>query len=163
MGQELAARYIRVRQQSLALVAPLQPEDLCLQGMADASPPKWHLGHSTWFFEQFVLRPQLEAGLTGAYQPAPETWSFIFNSYYDAVGARHPRPQRGLLSRPPLAEVLAWRAEVDGAVLALLAQLDQGAPQLALVELGLQPEQQHQELRLMDLLDGVSRNPLEPA
>ena len=163
MGQELAARYIRVRQQSLALVAPLQPEDLCLQGMADASPPKWHLGHTTWFFEQFVLRPQLEAGLAGAYQPAPETWSFIFNSYYDAVGARHPRPQRGLLSRPPLAEVLAWRAEVDGAVLALLAQLDQGAPQLELVELGLQHEQQHQELLLMDLLDGFSRNPLEPA
>ena len=163
MGQELRARYAQVRNRSLALVAPLEPEDLCLQGMADASPPKWHLGHTTWFFEQFLLRPQQDAGLALAYEPSPAAWSFLFNSYYDAVGARHPRPQRGLLSRPPLAEVLAWRAEVDGAVLAMLAQLDQGAPQLELVELGLQHEQQHQELLLMDLLDGFSRNPLEPA
>jgi len=163
MGHELEARFTQVRQRSLALVAPLQPEDLCLQGMAEASPPKWHLGHTTWFFEQFVLRPQLEAGLRGAYQPAPEAWSFLFNSYYDAVGARHPRPQRGLLSRPPLAEVLTWRVAVDEAVLRLLAQLDQGAPQLEVLELGLQHEQQHQELLLMDLLDGFSRNPLEPA
>ena len=163
MGQELKARYAQVRQRSLELVAPLQPEDVCLQGMADASPPKWHLGHTTWFFEQFVLRPQLEAGLTGAYQPAPETWSFIFNSYYDAVGARHPRPQRGLLSRPALAEVRTWRQRLDGALLSLMEQLEPGDPRLELVELGLQHEQQHQELLLMDLLDGFSRNPLEPA
>jgi ergothioneine biosynthesis protein EgtB len=96
------------------------------------------------------------------YTPAPAAWSFLFNSYYDAVGARHPRPQRGLLSRPPLAEVLAWRQRVDGAVLALLEQLEPGDPRLELVELGLQHEQQHQELLLMDLLDGFSRNPLEP-
>jgi ergothioneine biosynthesis protein EgtB len=162
MGQALGARYTQVRRHSLALVAPLEPEDLCLQGMADASPPKWHLGHTTWFFEQFLLRPQQEAGVALGYTPAPAAWSFLFNSYYDAVGARHPRPQRGLLSRPPLAEVLAWRQRVDGAVLALLEQLEPGDPRLELVELGLQHEQQHQELLLMDLLDGFSRNPLEP-
>jgi ergothioneine biosynthesis protein EgtB len=162
MGEELRARYTQVRQHSLALVAPLQPEDVCLQGMADASPPKWHLGHTNWFFEQFLLRPQQERGLGLAYEPAPATWNFLFNSYYDAVGDRHPRPQRGLLSRPSLGEVLAWRERLDGAVQALLAQLEPGDPQLELVELGLQHEQQHQELLLMDLLDGFSRNPLEP-
>jgi ergothioneine biosynthesis protein EgtB len=163
MGEELRARYTQVRQHSLALVEPLEPEDVCLQGMADASPPKWHLGHTTWFFEQFLLRPQLDRGLDLAYDPAPATWGFLFNSYYDAVGARHPRPQRGLLSRPSLGEVLAWRERLDGAVQALLDQLAPGDPQLELVELGLQHEQQHQELLLMDLLDGFSRNPLEPA
>ncbi|MEX0588983.1 MAG: ergothioneine biosynthesis protein EgtB, partial [Cyanobium sp.] len=163
MGQELRARYTQVRQHSLSLVEPLQPEDLCLQGMADASPPKWHLGHTNWFFEQFVLQPQREAGQVLAHAPAPATWSFIFNSYYDSVGARHPRPQRGLLSRPAMAEVLAWRQEVDGAVLALLEHSEPGDDLLELVELGLQHEQQHQELLLMDLLDGFSRNPLEPA
>ena len=163
MGEELRARYTQVRQHSLALVEPLEPEDVCLQGMADASPPKWHLGHTTWFFEQFLLRPQLDRGLDLAYDPAPATWGFLFNSYYDAVGARHPRPQRGLLSRPSLGEVLAWRERLDRAVQALLGQLEPGDPQLELVELGLQHEQQHQELLLMDLLDGFSRNPLEPA
>ena len=153
MGQELKARYAQVRQRSLELVAPLQPEDVCLQGMADASPPKWHLGHSTWFFEQFVLSSPV----------SPDAWGFLFNSYYDSVGARHPRPQRGLLSRPALAEVLAWRQRLDGALLSLLEQLEPGDPRLELVELGLQHEQQHQELLLMDLLDGFSRNPLEPA
>ena len=153
MGQELKARYAQVRQGSLELVAPLQPEDVCLQGMADASPPKWHLGHTTWFFEQFVLSSPV----------APAAWGFLFNSYYDSVGARHPRPQRGLLSRPALAEVLAWRQRLDGALLTLLAQLEPGDPRLELVELGLQHEQQHQELLLMDLLDGFSRNPIEPA
>jgi ergothioneine biosynthesis protein EgtB len=163
MGEELRARYTQVRQHSLALVEPLEPEDVCLQGMADASPPKWHLGHTTWFFEQFLLRPQLDRGLDLAYDPAPATWGFLFNSYYDAVGARHPRPQRGLLSRPSLGEVLGWRQRLDRAVQALLGQLEPGDPRLELVELGLQHEQQHQELLLMDLLDGFSRNPLEPA
>ena len=153
MGQELKARYAQVRQRSLELVAPLQPEDVCLQGMADASPPKWHLGHTTWFFEQFVLGSPV----------SPDAWGFLFNSYYDSVGARHPRPQRGLLSRPALAEVRAWRQRLDGALLSLMEQLEPGDPRLELVELGLQHEQQHQELLLMDLLDGFSRNPLEPA
>ena len=158
----LAQRLQQVRRRSLDLVEPLEPEDLCLQGMADASPPKWHLGHTTWFFETFVLKPAGRLG-DGA---APEAWGYLFNSYYDAVGARHPRPERGLLSRPPMAAVLAWRQRVDGALQELLAGAGPLAPspeQLALIELGLQHEQQHQELLLMDLLDGFSRNPLEPA
>ncbi|MEO1003235.1 MAG: ergothioneine biosynthesis protein EgtB [Cyanobacteria bacterium J06638_7] len=164
----LAERLAAVRSRSLELIAPLEPEDLCLQGMADASPPKWHLGHTTWFFEQFVLRPQLEAGLPLAYEPAAEAWGYLFNSYYDAVGARHPRPQRGLLSRPPIAAVLAWRQRVDDALVRLLGELERCEPGRAaavraLLELGLQHEQQHQELLLMDLLDGFSRNPLAPA
>ena len=162
----LAQRLSQVRQHSLDLVQPLEPEDLCLQGMADASPPKWHLGHTTWFFETFVLVPALEAGQLKPYDAAPKRWGYLFNSYYDAVGARHPRPERGLLSRPPMADVLAWRQRVDRALQALLAGTGERAPtqrQLALIELGLQHEQQHQELLLMDLLDGFSRNPLEPA
>ncbi|MCP9926589.1 ergothioneine biosynthesis protein EgtB [Cyanobium sp. CH-040] len=165
---DLHHRLAAVRARSLELIRPLEPEDLCLQGMADASPPKWHLGHTTWFFEQFVLRPQIEAGLPLAYEPAPEAWSFLFNSYYDAVGERHPRPQRGLLSRPPIAAVLAWRQRVDAALAELPELLercepDRAAAVRALLELGLQHEQQHQELLLMDLLDGFSRNPLAPA
>ncbi|MFM2173277.1 MAG: hypothetical protein RLZZ54_1204 [Cyanobacteriota bacterium] len=120
--------------------------------MADASPAKWHLGHTTWFFEEFLL------GALPGYTPAENRWRYLFNSYYEAVGERHPRPQRGLLTRPAIAEVLAWRQRVTDALEQHLEQLDP-----ALVELGLQHEQQHQELLLMDLLDGFSRNPLEPA
>jgi ergothioneine biosynthesis protein EgtB len=168
MTGELRSRMVEVRQRSPELIAPLEPEDLCLQGMADASPPKWHLGHTTWFFEQFLLRPQLEAGLVLGYEPAPVAWSYLFNSYYDAVGARHPRPERGLLSRPPIEAVLAWRRRVDQGLEELLDQLPRlecarAGELMALLELGLQHEQQHQELLLMDLLDGFSRNPLEPA
>jgi len=166
-SSQLAQRLAAVRRRTGLLIAPLGPEDLCLQGMADASPPKWHLGHTTWFFEQFLLRQPAIAHLLGSYEPAPASWAFLFNSYYEAVGPRHPRPQRGLLSRPPIAEVLAWRGRVDLALQQLLSALAQqpaaAAPWLELIELGLQHEQQHQELLLMDLLDGFSRNPLEPA
>lgn len=167
MTGALRARLTQVRGRTDQLIAPLEPEDLCLQGMADASPPKWHLGHTTWFFEQFLLRPLQEAGLDLEHEPAPAAWSFLFNSYYDAVGARHPRPQRGLLSRPPIRAVLAWRQRVDGALERLQERLgeldpDQAGAVADLLELGLQHEQQHQELLLMDLLDGFSRNPLEP-
>jgi len=161
-------RLLAVRRHSEALIAPLEPEDLCLQGMADASPPKWHLGHTTWFFQQFLLNPLRAAGVQLAAPGPPEGWSYVFNSYYDAVGARHPRPERGLLSRPPIGEVLAWRRRVDAA-LADLPRVLAGQTQAEvacvwpLLELGLQHEQQHQELLLMDLLDGFSRNPLEPA
>ncbi|MFM7237198.1 MAG: ergothioneine biosynthesis protein EgtB [Cyanobium sp.] len=159
----LAARLRAVRQHSEALIAPLQPEDLCLQGMADASPPKWHLGHTTWFFDTFVLSPHLVG-----WQPLDQQWCFLFNSYYDAVGARHPRPERGLLTRPPMEAVLAWRRRVDRGLEDLLSQLENQPPEqaarpLQLLELGLHHEQQHQELLLMDVLDGFSRNPLEPA
>jgi len=145
------ARLRRIRCSSEALIEGLEPEDLCLQGMADASPAKWHLGHTTWFFEEFLLRQLPE------YQPADPRWRYLFNSYYEAVGERHPRPQRGLLTRPAIAALLAWRQRVTDALEQAFHQLD---PHL--LELGLQHEQQHQELLLMDLLDGFSRNPLEP-
>jgi ergothioneine biosynthesis protein EgtB len=165
MSTHLLERLLAVRRRSVDLIAPLEPEDLCLQGMADASPPKWHLGHTTWFFEQFLLQPLQQAGAGLLYEPAPAGWSFLFNSYYDAVGARHPRPQRGLLSRPAIAAVLAWRERVDQALAQLptLLEPEQTTEGMALLHLGLQHEQQHQELLLMDLLDGFSRNPLLPA
>ena len=153
----LLSRLMDVRRRSEVLIEPLEAEDLCLQGMADASPPKWHLAHTTWFFETFVLIPHCPG-----YEGADARWSYLFNSYYDAVGPRQPRPQRGLLSRPLMAEVIAWRHRVTQA-LADLLQGNGDSPWLNLVELGLQHEQQHQELMLMDLLDAFSRQPLEPA
>jgi ergothioneine biosynthesis protein EgtB len=161
-------RLRRVRAASEALIRPLEPEDLCLQGMEDASPPKWHLAHTTWFFETFLLQPHWPA-----HEPSDRRWAYLFNSYYDSLGARHPRPRRGLLTRPTAPEVLAWRAAVDDSLEALLTAVESGrgphvpAPGAGaligeLLELGLQHEQQHQELLLMDLLDGFSRQPLEP-
>ncbi|MEB3322401.1 MAG: ergothioneine biosynthesis protein EgtB [Synechococcaceae cyanobacterium] len=158
----LPARLLRVRRRTEQLIGGLEAEDLCLQGMADASPPKWHLGHTSWFFETFLLEPHREG-----WERADPRWGYLFNSYYDAVGPRHPRPQRGLLTRPTIAEVLERRHRVDAALERLLAgcgrpQGERPALLEALAELGLQHEQQHQELLLMDLLDGFSRNPLEP-
>ena len=153
----LLSRLMDVRRRSEVLIEPLEAEDLCLQGMADASPPKWHLAHTTWFFETFVLIPHCPG-----YVGADPRWSYLFNSYYNAVGPRQPRPQRGLLSRPLMAEVIAWRHRVTQA-LADLLQGNGESPWVELVELGLQHEQQHQELMLMDLLDAFSRQPLEPA
>jgi len=151
----LLSKLREVRRRSEALIAPLEPEDLMLQGMADASPPKWHLGHTTWFFDTFVLQPH-----ASGFEACDPLWSYQFNSYYEAVGARHPRPQRGLLSRPAIREVLAWRQNVNEG----LEDLLQNPPPevTSLVELGIQHEQQHQELLLMDLLDGFHRQPLEP-
>ncbi len=159
----LLSRLRAVRGHSEALITPLTAEDLCLQGMADASPPKWHLGHTTWFFDTFVLSPHLED-----WPSLDQRWCFLFNSYYDSVGARHPRPRRGLLTRPPIEAVLSWRHRVDQGLERLLTRLagvppEQAVAPLRLLELGLQHEQQHQELLLMDLLDGFHRNPLEPA
>ncbi len=168
----LADRLLQVRAASEALVASLEPEDLCLQGMADASPPKWHLGHTTWFFSTFVLEPhaaKLPAGQGHDWQPPDPRWGYLFNSYYEAVGCRQPRPQRGLLTRPPIAAVLRWRRGVDRALEALLDSLERSGDEplirelAPLLELGLQHEQQHQELLLMDLLDGFARQPLAPA
>src|SRR5688572_15619407 len=135
----LAARYLRVRARTEALVAGLSAEDLVAQSMPDASPGKWHLAHTTWFFEAFVLGP------SGA-DPLHPDWMPLFNSYYEALGPRHPRPDRGLLTRPALDEVLAYRHAVDARMHALL---DAAHPDTALahaIELGLQHEQQHQEL-----------------
>lgn len=154
----LSSRFRAVRSHSTALIEPLSAEDCGAQSMPDASPAKWHLAHTTWFFETFVLEPH-EPG----FRPFHPAYRVLFNSYYHGVGARHPRPQRGLLTRPTLAEVLAWRADVDARVVALLAQRVGDAAFMALVELGLQHEQQHQELLLTDVLHLFSCNPLAPA
>jgi len=152
----LARRYAAVRALSEGLVAPLGEADAAVQSMEDASPAKWHLAHTTWFFETFVLRDHVSG-----YRLYREDWPFLFNSYYEAEGPRHARPQRGLLTRPTLAEVLAWRAYVDTAIEAALPQLS--ADVLALVELGCHHEQQHQELLLMDIQHLFAQHPLSPA
>lgn len=152
-------RFVRTRGVSEVLASPLSAEDQQIQSMPDASPSKWHLAHTTWFFETFLLQP-----LLSGYRAFDDRWGFLFNSYYEAVGARHPRPQRGLLTRPSLDEVLAYRAAVDDAMLRLLERPEGQTPEAqALVELGINHEQQHQELLLMDILHAFSCNPLRPA
>ena len=153
----LLQRYLAVRRQSAAMVAPLSPEDCQAQSMPDASPAKWHLAHTTWFFETFVLE-RFEPG----FQPFDPAFRVLFNSYYQAVGPQHPRPARGLITRPGLAQVMQYRAAVDERVAALLAV---GADRTLqdLVTLGLQHEQQHQELLLTDLKHLLWQNPLQPA
>ena len=158
VAASLSKRLAAVRQRSIELISPLEPEDLVLQGMADASPPKWHLGHTTWFFETFLLVPHRPG-----WKPMPEPWPTLFNSYYEAAGPRHPRPQRGLLSRPTIDEVLSWRQRVDVELQRWLNDEPPNDELMQLIELGLQHEQQHQELLLMDLLDGFHRNPIAPA
>ena len=151
----LAQRYATTRAQSLQLAKPLTAEDCVVQSMPDASPVKWHLAHTSWFFETFVL-----AEAIAGYQPFHSQFRSLFNSYYVGVGARHPRPQRGLLTRPSLEDVLAYRRHVDGRIAALL---DAGGPAWgSLIELGIQHEQQHQELILTDLKHLFSCNPLRP-
>ncbi len=152
----LADRLAAVRGLSLAIAAPLSDADATIQPMPDASPAKWHLAHTTWFFETFVLRDHVPS-----YRPHDESWAFLFNSYYEAEGERHARPRRGMLSRPSLDEVRAYRAAVDTALIAALPELPEAA--LTLVELGLNHEQQHQELMLMDLTATFAENPLHPA
>ena len=122
---------LEVRHRSEALIDPLEPEDLGLQGMADASPPKWHLAHTNWFFETFLLQPHLKGHV-----PCDPRWAYQFNSYYDSVGDRHPRPQRGLLSRPTVKEILRWRSRVNDGLEQLLQAPDETC--LQLLELGLQ-------------------------
>jgi ergothioneine biosynthesis protein EgtB len=154
---ELAARYRTVRDRTEALARALSAEDLAVQSMPDASPGKWHLAHTTWFFETFVLARH-EAG----FHPFDGRYGYLFNSYYEAVGPRHPRPQRGLLTRPSLQEVLAYRASIDERVEELLGSgLAPGG--VAVLELGLHHEQQHQELLLTDVKHAFSCNPLRPA
>ena len=150
----LAAAFVRTRAVSEALVAPLEPEDTCVQSMPDVSPSKWHLAHTSWFFETFVLDQP-------GYEPFEPRYAYLFNSYYQTVGSMHPRPRRGLLSRPTLAEVLAYRRTIDERTLAALPGLDTG--KLALVELGLHHEQQHQELLLTDIKHVLAQNPLAPS
>jgi ergothioneine biosynthesis protein EgtB len=153
-----AARYRAVRGATERLCARLSPEDATAQSMPDASPAKWHLAHTTWFFETFVL-----TAADPGWQPPHPGYRVLFNSYYNEVGEQYPRPERGLVTRPGLAEVRAWRARVDEAMTRRLAAGGFDAPALAVVELGLQHEQQHQELILTDLKHLLSHNPLHPA
>jgi ergothioneine biosynthesis protein EgtB len=156
----LADRYREVRRLTEELCAPLAVEDYVVQSMPDASPAKWHLAHTSWFFETFVLGP----GLPG-YRPFAPAYGYLFNSYYNAVGDRHPRPQRGLLTRPTVDEVYRYRAHVDEQMLHLLedADGDDLVGLRATVVLGLHHEQQHQELILTDLKHLFGCNPLRPA
>jgi ergothioneine biosynthesis protein EgtB len=154
----LAGAYAAVRRRSLMLAEPLSDEDCGAQSMPDASPVKWHLAHTTWFFETFLLEPR-----EAAFVPFDPAFRVLFNSYYNGVGARHPRPQRGLLTRPGMREVRAYRANVDARMARLLAAQPEDAALAGLVELGLQHEQQHQELILTDVLHLLAQSPLYPA
>jgi len=147
-----------VRQRSLHLAEPLSSEDCCAQSMPDASPIKWHLAHTTWFFETFILE-----AMEDDFAPFHPAFRVLFNSYYNGVGAKHPRAQRGLLTRPALDEVRAYRRDVDARMTRLLAARPGDARLAELVELGLQHEQQHQELMLTDLKHLLAQSLLYPA
>jgi len=150
---DLAQRYREIRAHTEHLAAPLSAEDAQVQSMPDASPVKWHLAHSSWFFETVILAPR------PGYRPFDPSYGYLFNSYYEAVGPRHPRPRRGLLTRPSLEAVMAYRAHVDAAMADACAD-----PALAdLIVLGLHHEQQHQELILTDIKHAFFSNPLLPA
>ena len=152
----LPARFAAVRALSLALVAPLSDADASVQSMPDASPAKWHLAHTSWFFETFVLRDHVPG-----YVLHDSRFPFLFNSYYEAEGRRHARDRRGMITRPSLDEVRAYRAHVDAAITAALPDLS--AEGVALVALGCHHEEQHQELLITDILHLLGENPLEPA
>jgi ergothioneine biosynthesis protein EgtB len=152
--------FVAVRAETERRAAHLSPEDQVVQSMADASPTKWHRAHTTWFFEQFLLRPHAPG-----YRVFDERFGFLFNSYYVAAGPRHARPQRGLITRPDSAEVAGYRAHVDAAVVRLLASADEATLGriVPIVEIGLHHEQQHQELILTDILHAFAQNPTGPA
>ena len=157
---DLARRYSQIRGQSEALAAPLSAEDCQLQSMPDASPTKWHLAHLTWFFETFILEKYERS-----FKPFDASFRVLFNSYYTGIGDRYPRPKRGLISRPSLDQIYKYRQQIDDRVLRLLhspaGRADDGLAKL--IELGLQHEQQHQELILTDIKHALSFNPLAPA
>ena len=154
----LFAAYKAVRDHTLALAEPLSAEDCCVQSMPDASPVKWHLAHTTWFFETFILEAH-EAG----FRPFHPAFRVLFNSYYNGIGDKHPRPQRGMITRPSSGDILAYRNEVDERMARLLAHSGRAAELAPLVEIGLHHEQQHQELILTDVKHLLSMNPLSPA
>ena len=152
----LAVRLRAVRRATAALAAPLSAEDAMVQSMPDASPAKWHLAHTTWFFEAFVL-----SRAEHPHRPFHDRYAYLFNSYYEAVGPRQPRPSRGILSRPPLDEIRRYRAQVDERLEVVLPALP---PELLdVVELGIAHEEQHQELLLTDVKHAFASNPLRPA
>jgi len=156
----LVARYDEVRSHTERLAAPLSPEDQTVQSMADVSPTKWHRAHVTWFFETFVLAEQEQE-----FKPFQDTYWFLFNSYYEAVGPRYARAQRGVISRPGAHEVAVYRGNVDSRMRDLMTTLDEGSLEKlsSTIELGFHHEQQHQELLLMDIKHVLSLNPLQPA
>jgi ergothioneine biosynthesis protein EgtB len=158
--ERMAQRFCTVRTHTEALAAPLSDEDQCVQSMPDASPAKWHLAHTSWFFETVVLGPHAPH-----YRVFDSHYAYLFNSYYEALGPRHPRAQRGLLTRPTGAQVRAYRKHVDQAMGDFMAHCDAATWERAapLVELGLHHEQQHQELLLTDVLHLLSCNPMLPA
>ena len=156
--EQLARRFASVRAASTSLCASLEPEDFVVQSMPDVSPTRWHLAHVTWFFETFVLKPNVPG-----YRSLDDRYEYLFNSYYNAVGQQFPRPQRGLLTRPTVAEIFNYREAIDHQVARLLEDPPRQAKDLhELVELGLNHEQQHQELLLMDIKHVFSCNPLYP-
>jgi ergothioneine biosynthesis protein EgtB len=158
--ERLAMEYTAVRRTSEVLAQPLAVDDYGLQAMPEVSPPKWHLAHTTWFFETFLLKPY-----ASGYRVFDSHFEYLFNSYYNQVGAQYPRPRRGLLSRPTVEEVFRYRAHVDTAMAALLAGAQEKEwPEIAArVALGCQHEEQHQELFLTDIKYNLWVNPLRPA
>src|SRR4051794_24193952 len=158
--QRFLEAFRRVRAESERRAAPLSPEDQVIQSMPDASPTKWHRAHTTWFLETFLVQPNVPG-----YKVYDERFAFLFNSYYVAAGPRHPRPERGLITRPDAAEVTDYRAHVDAAVEQLIADASSAAwPQIArILEIGLNHEEQHQELMLTDILHAFAQNPTNPA
>jgi ergothioneine biosynthesis protein EgtB len=158
-AQTLLDRFMRTREQTEKICAPLEPEDTVVQPMVDVSPPKWHMAHTTWFFEQFVLAPNIKD-----YKPFHPRYSYLFNSYYNNVGNRVQRAERSTLTRPPLRDVLAFRKHVNEQIGELLEQLpdEKLHTLMPVLELGLQHEQQHQELLLTDIKYILSTNPLLP-
>ncbi|WP_282091971.1 ergothioneine biosynthesis protein EgtB [Epibacterium ulvae] len=155
---EALTLFERTRSRTDALAAPLTPEDMMLQSMEDASPAKWHLAHTTWFFEEFILKPRLPG-----YQSPDDRFAFLFNSYYTQAGPRHARDKRGLVSRPGGQAVRDYRAHIEDSLARLLSAARDDADDIAgLVELGCHHEMQHQELLVTDLLHGLSFNPLLP-
>jgi ergothioneine biosynthesis protein EgtB len=158
MTAAVTERFRAVRGFSVALCEPLEAEDFVVQSMPDASPVKWHLAHTSWFFETFVLEP-----FVAGYQPHHPQFRVLFNSYYQTVGPQFTRAERGMLTRPTVREVFAYRAAIDEAVCTLLASGHDSLPAIeARIELGLQHENQHQELLLTDLQHALAINPLQP-
>ncbi|MEA2928010.1 MAG: hypothetical protein QOG38_438 [Hyphomicrobiales bacterium] len=152
--------FARVRGETERRAAPLSAEDQVIQSMPDASPTKWHRAHTTWFFETFLLQPNVPG-----YRIYDERFAFLFNSYYVAAGPRHARPRRGLVTRPGAAEVAEYRAHVDAAIETLIEEADDGAwPEIQrILEIGLNHEEQHQELLITDILHAFAQNPIAPA
>jgi ergothioneine biosynthesis protein EgtB len=160
LAEDLAEAFLAVRNETERRAAPLTPEDQLIQSMPDASPAKWHRAHTTWFFEQFLLSEHCPG-----YRPFHPDYAFLFNSYYVSAGPRHARHQRGHLTRPGAEEIAAYRRHVDAATVKFFreAGVEKLSAIAALVEIGLNHEQQHQELMLTDILHAFAQNPISPA